>query len=75
MEWPELPQIEAFAAAALNVGMTFRMRARDTSEIAFTLNPVAARHLAACILSMGTQAGWLDASGHVTAPEMPPLDS
>lgn len=75
LEWPELPQIEAFAATALNAGMSFRMRGRDGRELAFVINPVAARHLAANIFSRGMEAGWLDPQGHVICPIAPPLDS
>lgn len=75
IEWPNLPQIEAFAPTALSAGMAFRLRARDQAEQAFIINPVAARHLAACILKMGMEAGWLDGAGNVICPALPPLDS
>jgi hypothetical protein len=75
IEWPRLPQIEAFAPTALNAGMAFRLRGSDDTEQAFVINPVAARHLAACILKMGMEAGWLDGAGNVTCPILPPLDS
>jgi len=75
IEWPSLPQIEAFAPTATSAGMTFRFRARDQTEQAFVINPVAARHLAACILAMGNEAGWLDGSGNVICPALPPLNS
>ncbi len=75
IEWPALPQIEAFAPTATTAGMCFRLRGRDNSEIAFVINPVAARHLATCILAMGFEAGWLDSEGNVICPPAPNLDS
>jgi hypothetical protein len=75
IELPGLPQIEAFAAEATNAGMAFRMSARDGSEMAFLINPVAARHLAANILKRGMEAGWLDQLGNVICPAAPALDS
>jgi hypothetical protein len=75
MEVDELPQIEAFSPATLDVGMAFRFAARDGSEYAFLINPVAARHLAACILRMGQEAGWLDEAANVICPPVPRLDA
>lgn len=75
IEWPALPQIEAFAAVALSAGMSFRMRARDGAELAFIINPVAARHLVATILVKGMEARWLDQSANVISPPLPPLNS
>lgn len=67
-ELPAAPQVEAFAPKAMTVGMAFRMRCRDKSEFEFIINPVAARHLAAAILTMGQQAGWLDENNDITSP-------
>jgi hypothetical protein len=75
LEWPHLPQIEAFAPTALSADMAFGFRGRDQTEQAFIINPVAARHLAACIFAMGNEAGWLDGTGNVICPALPPLDS
>lgn len=67
-EWPTLPQVDAFNPRPLSAGMAFRMATRDQREIAFIINPVAARHLATCILMMGREAGWLDDEGNVIKP-------
>lgn len=75
IEWPDFPQIEAFAPMALNVGMAIRMAARNGDIINFTINPVAARHLAACILKMGQAAGWLDEKADVICPPFPGYDA
>lgn len=75
IEWPEFTQIEAFRPMALSHGMALRFAARDGSEHAFIINPVAARHLAASILLMGQEAGWLDAEANVICPPMPALDA
>jgi hypothetical protein len=74
-EWPDLPQIEAFAPTPLNVGMACRLRAQDGSDIAFVLNPVAARYLAISIFTSGMKGGWLDERGNVIHPETPQFNS
>lgn len=74
-EFETLPQVEAFASSALNVGMAFRLAARDGSEYAFSINPVAARQLATAILLMGQAAGWLDEKGDIKCPPLPKLDA
>lgn len=74
-EWPSFPQIEAFRPVALSQGMALRLATRDHGEFDFIINPVAARHLAACILTMGIEAGWLSGGGDVICPPAPSLDA
>jgi hypothetical protein len=73
IEFAYLQQVDAFAATALNAGMTFRMRTREGCDFAFAT--VAARSLAANIISRGMEAGWLDARAEVICPAAPALDS
>jgi hypothetical protein len=75
IELPDLPEVDSFAAEVLPVGVAVRMRCRDGSEPAFTINAVAARHLALTIFHKGVEAGWLNERGELTAPDLPPLDS
>lgn len=75
IEWSAFPQIEAIRPVALNVGMAVRLATRSGPDIEFVINPVAARHLAACILKMGMEAGWLSEGGDVINPPLPPLDA
>jgi hypothetical protein len=69
-EWFDFPQVESFAPVALNAGMVFRLAGRKGEIIDLVINPVAARHLAACILTMGQQAGWLDNEATVVCPPL-----
>jgi len=75
VDFDALPQVDAFRAQVWTSGMTLNMRCRNGKVIALKINPVAARHLAACILTMGQAAGWLNASADVICPDAPPLDS
>jgi len=75
IEWTSFPQIEAIRPVALNCGIAFRLATRNGPEIEFVINPVAARHLAACILKMGQEAGWLTEGADVVNPPRPLLDS
>jgi hypothetical protein len=75
IEWPTFPQIEAFTPMPISHSIAFRMAARDGSGIEFIINPVAARHLAACILTMGMEAGWLDEQANVICPPLPSFDA
>ena len=55
--------------------MACRLRAQDGSDIAFVLNPVAARYLAISIFTSGMKGGWLDERGNVIHPETPQFNS
>ncbi len=68
-------QIDAFAPRALNCGLVIRTRYRDGSEDVLLLGPVVARHLASCVLTMGEEAGWLDARGDIILPPAPKADA
>lgn len=74
IEWPEMRQVDAFAPMPLTQGMAIRMAMRDRGTIEFLLSPVAALRLAACILQMGMEAGWLSESADVICPPVPRLD-
>lgn len=70
---PELAdcvQVDAFRPFALNVGIAFRLAGRDGSVSEILLNPIAARHMAVCILKMGQEAGWLDEAANVICPPL-----
>jgi hypothetical protein len=66
----EAPEVVSVTPAALNTGIAFsvvlRNHGKDTTSV-LLINPVAARHIAACILSGGQQAGWLDERGDIIA--------
>lgn len=72
IEWPNFPQVDSFRGAALSVGVGMRLQAKSGERIEFLLNPVSARALAAWILTVGQEAGWLDDKGNVIAP--PPVN-
>lgn len=65
-----LKQVDSFAPGALTAGFSMRMALRNGGTIDVVMNPVVARHLAACILTMGQQAGWLDEGGNVISPDL-----
>lgn len=69
-DWEKIDQIDSFRPMAMNVGMVFRMRRRNGEIFEICMNPVAARHMAACILLMGQEAGWLNASGEIICPPL-----
>jgi len=69
-EWRRFPQVDSFAPAATNVGLALRLTLPGGETQDLLLNPIAARQLAAAILSMGQQAGWLDKAANVIAPPL-----
>lgn len=75
MDFSAVPEMVSFAPTALNVGMCFRMRARDGREFAFFANPVVAQNMAGTIFAVGLEAGWLNWHGNVVAPLLSHLDA
>lgn len=75
LEWPDFPQVDTFSGGALTAGVALRMQAKAGAQFEFLLNPVSARALAAWILTVGQEAGWLDSKGNVIAPSPVNYDS
>lgn len=69
-EWPDLPQVESFRCTVLSAGIAVRFRTHDGKDIAFLMNPVAARHFANTIAHQGMEAGWLDREGEIAFPPL-----
>jgi hypothetical protein len=64
------PQIESLSPKATSDGVIVRMRALTGEAIEFEMNAVAAKYLAANILAMGQQAGWLDNDFNIVTPSI-----
>ncbi len=69
-----LPEVASFAPAVTTASFAARFALKKGGTVVLELNPVAARHLACCIMQMGAQAGWLDETLDLTSQILPPMN-
>lgn len=69
-ERPDFQQVEALSPKATSDGVIVRMTTQTGNSIDVELNAVAAKYMAANILALGQQAGWLDNDFNVVPPQI-----